>query len=264
MGKQWKQCQTLYFWAPKSLQIVTAAGECNGTPLSYSCLENPQGWGTWLAAVYGVAQSRTQLKWLSSSSNDCSHEIKRRLLLGMKVMTSLDSILKSTDIILPTKIRLVKAIVFPVVMYGYESWSIKKAECWRIDAFELWCWSFNFSISPSNEYSGQISLQIDWLDLLAVQGTLKSLLQHHSMEASILWCSDFFMVQLSHSYMTTGKNIALIIWIFVGKVMSLLFYMLSRFAIAFLPRIKSFNFMASVTIHNPLLLFTLLRHIYYN
>ena len=80
-------------------------------------------------------------------------------------------------------------------------------------------WSFSFNISPSNEYSGLISFRIDWLDLLAVQGTLKSLLQHHSSKASFLWCSTFFIVQLSHPYMTTGKTIALTIWIFVGKVM---------------------------------------------
>ena len=89
-------------------------------------------------------------------------------------------------------------------------------------------WSFSFSISPSNEYSGLISFGIDWFDLLAVQGTLKSLLQHHSSKASILWCSAFFMAQLSHPYMTTGKTIALARWTFVGQVMSLLFNMLSR------------------------------------
>ena len=96
----------------------------------------------------------------------------------------------------------------------------------------------SFSISPSNEYSGLISFRIDWLDLLAIQGTLKSLLQHHSSEASILWCSVFFMVQLSHPHMTTGKTIALTRWIFVGKVMSLIFNMLSRSVVAFLPRNK--------------------------
>ena len=95
-----------------------------------------------------------------------------------------------------------------------------------------------FSISSSNEYSGLISFRIDWLDLLAVQGTLKSLLQHHSPKASILWHSAFFMVQLSHPYMTTGKTIALIRQTFVGKVMSLLFNMLSKLVIAFLPRSK--------------------------
>ena len=99
-------------------------------------------------------------------------------------------------------------------------------------------WSFSFSISSSNEYSGLISFRIDWFDLLAVQGTLKSLLQHHNLKASILWCSAFFIVQLSHSYMTTGKTIALTRWTFVGKVMSLLFNILSKFIIAFLPKSK--------------------------
>jgi len=94
------------------------------------------------------------------------------------------------------------------------------------------------SASASSEYSGLISFSIDWFDLLAVQGTLRSLLQHHSLKASILRHSAFFMVQLSHSYMTTGKTIALTIWTFVGKVISLLFNMLFRFVIAFLPRSK--------------------------
>ena len=98
-------------------------------------------------------------------------------------------------------------------------------------------WSFGFSISPSNEYSGLISFRMDELDLLAVQGTLKSLLQHHSSKASILLRSAFIIVQLSHPYMTTGKTIALSTWTFVGKVMSLLFNMLSRLVIIFLPRI---------------------------
>ena len=110
--------------------------------------------------------------------------------------------------------------------------------------FVLWIrwpkyWSFfSFSISPSNEYSGLNSFRMEWLDHLAVQGTLKSLLQHHSSKASILWCSAFFMVQLSHPYMTTGKNIALTRWTFVGKVISLLFNVLSRLVITFLPRSK--------------------------
>ena len=99
-------------------------------------------------------------------------------------------------------------------------------------------WSFSFSISPSNEYSGLISFRIDWLDLLAVQVTLKILLQLHSSKASIFWLSAFFLVQLSHPYMTTGKTTALTRWTFVGKVMSLLFNMLFRLVIAFLPRSK--------------------------
>ena len=99
-------------------------------------------------------------------------------------------------------------------------------------------WSFSFSISSSNEYSGLISFRMDWLDLLSVQGTLKSLLQHHSLKASVLWHSAFFMVQLSHPYMTPGKIIALTIWPFDGKVMSLLLNMLSMLLIDFFPRSK--------------------------
>ena len=99
-------------------------------------------------------------------------------------------------------------------------------------------WSFSFSISPSNEYSELVSFRMDLLDFLAVQGTLKSLLQHHSSKPSILQCSAFFIVQLSHPYMTTGKTITLTIWTFVGKVMSLLFNMLFMLVITFLPRSK--------------------------
>ena len=100
-------------------------------------------------------------------------------------------------------------------------------------------WSFSFNISPSKEHPGLTSFRMDWVDLLAVQGTLKSLLQHHSSKASVHWHSAFFIVQLSHPYMTTGKTIALTRWTFVGKVMSLLFNMMSRLVITFLPRSKS-------------------------
>ena len=99
-------------------------------------------------------------------------------------------------------------------------------------------WSFSLSISPSNEHPGLVFFRMDWLDLLAIQGTLKGLLQHHSLKASILQCSAFFTVQLSHPYMTTGKTIALTRWTFVGKVISLLLNMLSRLVITFLPRSK--------------------------
>ena len=105
-------------------------------------------------------------------------------------------------------------------------------------------WSFSFSISPSNEYSGLVFFRIDWFDL-AVQGTHKSLLQHHGSKASILWCSAFFMVQFSHPYMTTGKTIDLTIWTFVGEVISLFFNTPSRFVIVLLPRSKCLNFMAA-------------------
>ena len=109
-------------------------------------------------------------------------------------------------------------------------------------------WSFSFSICPSNEYSGLISFIIDWFDLLAVQGTVKNFLQYHSLNASLLWHSDFFMVQLSHQSVISGKTIALTRRTFVDKVMSLLYNMLSKFAIAFLPRSKCLsNFMAAVT-----------------
>ena len=107
------------------------------------------------------------------------------------------------------------------------------------------CWNFSFSISSSNEYSGLISFRMDWLDLLTVQGTLKSLLQHHSSKASILQCSAFYIVQLPHPYMTTGKTIALTRWTFVGKVMSLLFNMLSRLV----PVDTHYFFLLSLTPH---------------
>ena len=118
--------------------------------------------------------------------------------------------------------------VFPTIRV----FSNKSAVCIRWPK----SWGFSFSISPSTEYSGLISFKIDWFDLLALQGTLRNLFQHQNSKASILWCSAFFMVQLLHPYMTIGKTIALTIQTFVGKVMSLLFKMLSRFVIAFLPR----------------------------
>jgi len=155
------------FWAPKSLQTVIAAmklkdayslegfpggsevkasacnvgdlgsipgsgrfpGEGNGNPLQYSCLENPMDGGAWWATVHGVAKNQTRLSYFTFT-----------LLLGRKVMTNLDSIFKSRDITLPKKVHLVKAMVFPVVMYGCENWTVKKAERQRIDVFELWCW----------------------------------------------------------------------------------------------------------------------------
>ena len=125
-------------------------------------------------------------------------------------------------------------LLVPSIFPSIRVFSSESALCIRWPKY----WSFTFSISPSSEYSGLISFRMDWLDLLAVQGTLKSLLQHHSSKTSIVQCSAFFIVQLSHSYMTTRKTIALTRRTFVGKVMSLLLNMLSRLVIIFLPRSK--------------------------
>ena len=144
-------------------------------------------------------------------------------------LISIRSVMPSNHLILCHPLLLLPSIFHSIRVFSSESVLHIR---WPKD------WSFGFSISPSNEYSGLIPFRMDWLDLLEVQGTLKSLLQHHSSKASILWCSAFFMVQLSHSYMATGKTIALTRWTFVSKVMSLLLKMLSRLAIAFLPRSK--------------------------
>ena len=129
---------------------------------------------------------------------------------------------------------LLSSLLLPSICPSIRVFSNESAPCIRWPKY----WSYSFSISPSNEYSGLIFFRMDWLDLLAVQGTLKSLLQHHSLKVSILRCSAFFIVQLSHPYMTTGKTIALTRRAFVDKVMPLLFNMLSRLVIAFLPRRK--------------------------
>ena len=140
-----------------------------------------------------------------------------------------ESVMSSNNLIICHPLLLLPSI-FPSIRI----FSNKSAFCMRWPKY----WSFSFSISPSNEYSGLVSFRIDWMDLLAVQGTLESLLQHHSSKASILQHSVFFIVQLSHPYMTIGKTIALKRHTFVGKVMSLLFNKLSRLSIAFLPRSK--------------------------
>ena len=155
-------------------------------------------------------------------------------------LMSIESVMPSSHLILCRPLLLLTSIFPSIRVLSNES-----------DLHIRWpkYWSFSCNISPSNEHPGLISFKMDWLDLLAVQGTLKSLLQHHSSKASIFRCSAFFIVQLSHPYMTTGKTAALTRWTFVDKVMSLLFNMLSRLVITFLPRSKeSFNFMAAVTI----------------
>jgi len=160
---------------------------------------------------------------------DCSKPgfLSSTISLSLLKLMSIESVMPSNHLVLHHPFLLLPSI-FPSI---------------RVFSNELalhirWPKYWSFSISPSNEYSGLISFRIDWFDLLAVQGTLKSLLQHHSSKASILWCSAVFIVQLSYPYMTMGKTIALRIWTFVGKVMSLLFKMLSRFVVAFLPRGK--------------------------
>ena len=142
---------------------------------------------------------------------------------------SIESVMLSNHFILCCPLLLLSSIFSSIGVFSNKS---------SLHIREPKFWSFSFSISPSNEYSGLLSFRVNWFDLLAVQRSLKSLLQHHSSKASVLWCSALFMVQLSHLYMTTGKTTALIIWTFVGKVMSLLSNMLSRFVIAFLPRSK--------------------------
>ena len=144
-------------------------------------------------------------------------------------LTSIESVMPSSHLILCHPLLLLPPIPPNIRVFSNESTLLMR---WPKS------WSFSFSISPSNEHPGLISLRMDWLDLLAVQGTLKSLLQHHSSKASILQCSTFFIDQLSQLYMTTRKTIALTRWTFVGKVMSLLFNMLSRMVITFLPRSK--------------------------
>ena len=140
---------------------------------------------------------------------------------------SIESVMPSNHLILCRPLPLLPSIFPSIKVFSNESALHIR---WPKD------WSFRFSISPSNEYSGLISFRMDWFDLLAVQGTLKSLVQHHSAKASILQCSAFSVVQLSHPYMTTGKTIALTRWTFFDKVMSLLFNMLSKFVITFLQR----------------------------
>ena len=148
---------------------------------------------------------------------------------SLRKLMSIASVMPSNHLILCRPLLLLPSIFPSIRVFSNES-----VLCIRWPK----CWSFSFSNSPSNEYSGVISFRIHWFELLAVHGTINNLLQHHSSKVSILWCLVFFKVQLSHPCMTTGKTIALTRWTFVGKVMSLLFNMLSKLVIAFLPRSK--------------------------
>ena len=171
--------------------------------------------------------SRVQLfpiPWTAAHQASLSITNSRNLL----TLTSIKSVMPSNHLV------LCRPLLPPSVFPSIRVFSNESVLCIRWPKY----WSFSFNISPSNEYSGLISFRMDWLELLAVQGTLKSLLQHHGSKASIFWHSAFFVVQLSHSYMTAGKTLALIRWTLVGKVMSLLFNVLSRLVITFLPRSK--------------------------
>ena len=160
-----------------------------------------------------------------------SHLVKQSIANSQSLckLMSIESVMASNHLILCHPLLLLPSIFPNIRVFSNES-----VLHFRWPKY----WSFSFSICPSNEYSGLIFFRIDWFDLLALQGTLKSLLQHHSSKASILQHSAFFIVQLLHPYMTTGKTIALTRWTFVGKVMSLLFNMLPRLVITFLPRNK--------------------------
>ena len=162
------------------------------------------------------------------------HELTHQATLFFTVSWKLLKFMFINSVILSNHLILCHHILLPSVFPSIRVFFNESVLCIRGPNY----WSFSLSIHPFNEYSGSISFRIDWLDLHAVQGTLKSLLQHHSSKASILQCSAFFIVQQSHSYMTTGKAIILTRWIFVGKVMSLVFNMLSRLVKTFLPRSK--------------------------
>ena len=184
--------------------------------LAYNTLTPVQSLShVWLFAIPWIAARQTSLSIINSQSS-------------FRLM-SIKSVMPSSHLILCRPLLLLPPIPPSIRVFSNEL-----TLCMRWPKY----WSFNLSISPSNEHPGLVFFRMDWMDLLAVQGTLKSLLQYHSSKASILWHSAFFTFQLSHPYMTTGKTIALTRWTFVGKVMSLFFNMLSRLVIIFLPRSK--------------------------
>ena len=183
----------------------------------YSCM-------SWSSTKWIISETCSVTKFCLTLCNptNCSmpgFSVHHYHTLSLPILMSTQSVMPSNHLIFYRPLLLLPSI-FPSIRV----FSNELALCLRWPKY----WSFSFSISPFNEYSGLISFRIDWLDLLAVQGTLKSLLQHHSLKASVFQCSAFFIVQLSHSYMTTGKTIALTIWTIVGKVMSLLFKMLFK------------------------------------
>ena len=177
---------------------------------------------------------------------DCAHQASLSITNSWSLLklTSIESVMPSNHLILCHLLLLLPSIFSRIRVFSSES-----ALCIRWPKN----WSFSFSISPSHDYSGLVSFRIDWFDFLAVQGTLKNLLRHQSSKASILWCSAFFTVQLSHPYITTGKTVVLIRRTFVGKVMSLLFNMLFSLVITFLPRSRFSSIAQScLTLCNPM------------
>ena len=177
---------------------------------------------------FSLVQSLSHV-WLFSTSWTAAHQASLSFTNSRSLLklTSIEPVMPSSHLILCRPLLLLPSIFPNIRVFSNES-----ALLIRWPKY----WSFSFNISPSIEHPGLISIRMNWLDLLGVQGTLKSLLQHHGSKASILQCSAFFIVQHSHPYMTTGKTIAFIRWTFVDKVMSLLFNMLSRLVITFLPR----------------------------
>ena len=197
-------------------------------------------WITLVSVQFSLVQSLSPVglfatPWITALQASLSITNSRSLLRPMPI----ESVMPSSHLILCRPLLLLPPIPPSIRVFSSES-----------TLYIRWpkYWSFRFSVSPSSEHPGLISFRMDWLDLLAVQGTLKSLLQHHSSKASALWRLAFFIAQLSHPCMITRKTIALTRWTFVGKVMSLLFNMLSRLVIAFLPRSKRLYFMAAITI----------------
>ena len=189
----------------------------------------------WVNTTYGKIQSSSfqsfSRVWLFATPWITSRQTSLSITSSQSLLT-----LMSIELMMPSSHLILchPLLLLPPIPPSNRVFSNESTVCMRWPKY----WSFSFSISPSNEHPGLISFMMDWLDLLAVPGTLKSLLQHHSSKASIFWCSAFFTVQLSHPYMTTGKIIALTWQTFVGKVMSLLFNMLSRLVITFLSRSK--------------------------
>ena len=191
-------------------------------------------WYVWAMPPYSIFSSFTQLCPTLCDPMNCSmpgfpvhHQLPE--FTQTHVLWVGDAIQPEDEIILCRPLLLLPSIFTSIRVFSNES---------ALNIRWPKYWSFSFNISPSNEHPGLISFRMDWLDLLLVLGTLKGLLQHHSSKASILRCSAFFIVQISHPYMTTGKTIALTRWTFVDKVMSLVFNMLSRLAVTFLPRSK--------------------------